>query len=289
MGVDVLLSSPLAISPKQATENPSAKDRSQGLKIISIDLVDTSPFQPRTQFDAEQLKVLADSIRTQGIIQPIVVRRKGDRYELIAGERRWRAAQLAGLLELQAIVKEVDDTSAAAMALVENIQREELSPIEQANAMAKLIEQFDWTHQQVADAVGKARATVSNTIRLLELSGEVRQMVADGRLEMGHARALLSLDDEQQRQAARHIVEKELTVRATEKFVRSLQGKARQNMPATTSKKDPNIRQLEQTLADRLGAPVEIRHSPASGKGTVAIKYSGLDELEGILGHLNDS
>ena len=281
LGVDVLLSTPVEAvpAPAEATNTSSAT----GLDYVAVDLIDRSPYQPRQHIPAEGIQELADSIRTQGLIQPVVVRKLADRYELIAGERRWRAAQLAGLQEIPVVIKEVNDQSAAAMALVENLQREDLNPVEEAYAMSNLIKQFDWTHQEVADAVGKARATVSNSLRLLELAGEVRELIKQKHLSMGHARALLALDKEKQGQIAQTVVEKHLSVRQTEQLIRKLTSADGKKASSPSIQKDPNIQNLENSLADSLGASVAIKHSGKSNKGTIQIRYNTLDELDGIL------
>ena len=279
LGVDVLLSTP--VEPVATTAESEISDNTA--TYVSVDLIDRSPYQPRQHIPAEGIQELADSIRAQGLIQPVVVRKLADRYELIAGERRWRAAQLAGLQEIPVVVKEVNDQTAAAMALVENLQREDLNPVEEAYAMSNLIKQFDWTHQEVADAVGKARATVSNSLRLLELAGEVRELIKQKQISMGHARALLSLPKDQQGQAAQLVVEKQLSVRQTEQLIRKLTSASGKKSSATKPEKDPNIQNLESTLADLLGARVAIKHSDKSSKGVVEIRYNNLDELDGIL------
>lgn len=278
LGVDILLSSPTEAAP--AKKEPTSS--STGLNYIAIDKVDRSPYQPRESMTQEGLAELAESIQAQGLIQPIVVRKQGKRFELIAGERRWRAAQIAGMHEIPAVVKEVDEPAAAAMALVENLQREDLNPIEEAKAMSNLIGHFDWTHQEVANALGKARATVSNLLRLLELSADVQGLIQAGDISMGHARALLALNLQQQKKLAGLVVSRALSVRQTEQLVKNeLAGKnTASNKPNPT--KDPNIQGLENTLADKLGAAVNIRHSK-SQKGRIEIPYSGLDELDGIL------
>ena len=276
LGVDILLSTPVE------THTPAATSEAEsGLDYLPIDLIDRSPYQPRQNFDEQALAELADSIRSQGLIQPIVVRKLQGRYELIAGERRWRAAQRAALENIPALIKEVDNQAAAAMALVENLQREDLNPIEEAYAVANLIEQFTWTHQEVAEAIGKARATVSNLLRLLELPADVRALIKQGKISMGHARALLSLSTKRQTELADIIVLKQLSVRKTEQMVKSWLAGG-QTKPADPSK-DANIQALENNLADLLGAAVAIKHS-RSNKGKIEIQYNDLDELDGILG-----
>jgi len=288
LGIDILLSSPAKVAskveePLQATSVSMADQLS-----IAIDLVDRSPFQPRQTMTDEGLQELADSIRSQGLIQPIVVRKTADRYELIAGERRWRAAQIAGLQDIPAVIKQADDQAAAAMALIENLQRENLNPVEEAVAIANLIAQFNWTHQEVAEVLGKARATVSNSLRLLELADNAQQMVNDRLLSMGHARALLSLPLEQQNTIAKEIAAKQLSVRQTEQLVKKLLAQSGKKTKPSTLEKDPNIQALENRLADRLGAAVGIRSNEKTGKGKIEIPFNSLDELDGILNKLNN-
>lgn len=277
LGVDILLSSTPVETEPSKDENKSVS----GLEYLPIDLIDRSPYQPRQIITQEGLAELANSIQSQGLIQPIVVRQIARRYELIAGERRWRAAQLAGLDEIPAVIKKVDDQSAAAIALIENLQRENLNPIEEAFAMANLTKEFDWTHQEVADVLGKARATVSNMLRLLELPNEVRDLIKQDKLSMGHARALLSLPSNQQNQVAQQIVTKGLSVRQSEQIIRKfLQG---ENKAKIYDNKDPNIKNLENAIADTLGAAVVIKQAANSKKGKIEIQYNNLDELDGIL------
>jgi ParB family chromosome partitioning protein len=233
----------------------------------------------------DTLEELASSIRAQGVVQPIVVRPiAGNRYEIIAGERRWRAAQMAGLHEIPAVVRDVPDQAAMAMALIENIQREELNPMEEAMALHRLIEEFGLTHQQTADAVGRSRASVSNLLRLLGLKEDVKRMLVNGDLEMGHARALLALEGEQQSQLARQVVAKGLSVRETERLIkRSLEEPQGGQHPP--KRPDPDIERLAQDLGERIGAAVAIQHG-AKGKGKLVIQYNSLDELDGILTHI---
>ncbi|MCS3903440.1 ParB family chromosome partitioning protein [Methylohalomonas lacus] len=257
------------------------------LKALPVDLIQRGRYQPRIDMKTERLQELADSIKAQGVVQPIVVRPIAEgRYEIIAGERRWRAAQLAGLHEIPAVIRDVSDQAAMCLALIENIQRENLNPIEEARALERLLHEFEMTHDGVADAVGRSRASVSNLMRLLELRPEVREMVESGDLEMGHARALLGLTQARQMEAARKVVSKGLSVRATEQMVRQLH--AGDQSPAKKTggrRRDPNITGLEQDLAERLGARVEIK-SGQKGRGSVVIHYSSLDELDGILQHI---
>lgn len=255
------------------------------LCALPVDVIQRGEFQPRVDMHQESLQDLADSIAVQGVVQPIVVRSIGDdRYEIIAGERRWRAAQMAGLHEIPAVVREVDDRSAIAIALIENIQRENLNPLEEARALARLIDEFELTHEQAAAAVGRSRAAVSNMLRLLDLDDSVKAMLERGELEMGHARALLALAGARQIEAARQVIARGLSVRATEGLVRQLQEKK----PASRSParpKDPNIQRLEADLSDKLGASVALRQGKA-GKGRLEISYNSLDELDGILEHI---
>jgi ParB family chromosome partitioning protein len=242
----------------------------------------------------EALKDLADSIRKQGVVQPIVVRPVGERsasgsqrYEIIAGERRWRAAQMAGLQAVPAVVRDVPDKTAIAMALIENIQRADLNPLEEAEAMQRLISEFDMTHQEAAEAVSRSRAAVTNLLRLLELTREVQDLVRKGALEMGHARALLALKGPAQNDAARRVVDRGLTVRDTELLVRrrlqELQGAPHS---AKVVKADPNVRQLERQLTEKLGAKVVVEATGSKGAGKLVIHYTSLDELDGILAHI---
>ena len=259
-------------------------DRESGsqLRELPVDTIRPGRFQPRSVFDADKLEELANSIRAQGVVQPIVVREvaKGE-YELIAGERRWRAAQLASLDRIPAVVREVADEAAVAMALIENIQREDLNPLEEASALRRLIDEFAMTHREAADAVGRSRAAVSNLLRLLELMQEVKDMV-DGRLiEMGHARALLSLDAGMQVKAAREVIQLKLSVRETEALVRRLQ-QGQKKKPA--SRTNPDIQRLQNRLEEKLCTTVKVQHQ-SSGKGKLVIAYNNSDELEGILAH----
>jgi ParB family chromosome partitioning protein len=291
-GLDALLSrgssdSMASLLGKGNSANTSAAslaDKDGDLRHIPIDLVQRGKYQPRTDMHEEALQELASSIRRQGVMQPIVVRPVAtNKYEIIAGERRWRASQIAGLQSIPAIIKPVGDEAAIAMALIENIQRENLNPIEEAMALKRLQDEFELTQQEVADAVGKSRATVTNLMRLIGLSHDVRLMLEHGDLEMGHARALLSLPDLQQTQAARSVVGKGLSVRQTESLVRRLIAGASNGK--TKAGVDPDIKQLEETLADKLGAKILIQHT-AKGKGKIVVKYNSLDELDGILSHI---
>ncbi|NNG12439.1 MAG: ParB/RepB/Spo0J family partition protein [Halobacteria archaeon] len=257
---------------------------SGALRNLPVDIIQRGKYQPRADMHQESLQDLADSISEQGVVQPIVVRSVAEgRYEIIAGERRWRAAQLAGLHEIPAVVREVGDRGAIAIALIENIQREDLNPLEEARALKRLIDEFEVTHEQAAKAVGRSRAAVSNLLRLLDLEDMVKGMVERNELEMGHARALLALAGARQVEAARQVIAKGLTVRATERLVQQLQ-QPRRPAPVAASK-DPDVQRLEASLADRLGARVLIRQG-RGGKGRLEIRYNSLDELDGILEHI---
>jgi len=293
-GLDVLLSrgstdtmASLLGNSIARTTLSQAVEKDGDLKNIPIDLIQRGKYQPRTDMHEEALEELAASIRAQGVMQPIVVRPiSSDKYEIIAGERRWRATQIAGLDSIPAIIKPVGDEAAIAMSLIENIQRENLNPIEEATALKRLQDEFELTQQEVADAVGKSRATVTNLMRLIGLTIDVRRMLEHGDLEMGHARALLSLPDIQQSEAARSIVGKGLSVRQTESLVRRLIAEIGSSNRATPKMVDPDIKNLEESLAGKLGAKVMIQHT-AKGKGRLVLKYNSLDELEGILSHIN--
>ena len=258
--------------------------RTPGYQEVDLDEVHRSPHQPRVHIPDEGIEELAASIESQGLMQPIVVRpRAGGGYELIAGERRWRAAQRAGVDRIPAIVREVDDSQAMAMALIENIQREALTPLEEASGLRRLLEEFGMTHEEAAAAVGKSRPAVSNLLRLLDLGDAARELLQSGDIEMGHARALLPLDEVTQARIARLAAEKGLSVRQTEALVRRAQ--AEPGASAGTRARDPDTERLERELSDKLGAPVAISHT-AKGRGRVVISYTNLDELDGILERL---
>ncbi len=250
---------------------------------LPVEFLQRGRYQPRRDMQPEALQELADSIKAQGVMQPIVVRPVGDkRYEIIAGERRWRASQLAGMETVPAIVRDVSDEAAIAMALIENIQREDLNPVEEALSLKRLQDEFGLTHQEVADAVGKSRTAVSNILRLLNLTEDVRIMLERGDIEMGHARCLLTLPADAQRLLARRIVAKGLSVRQAEALVRSFL-----STPAEGEEVRPNadILHLQEGLSERIGVPVEVQHS-AKGSGRLVLKYNSLDELDGILHHM---
>ncbi len=275
------LSSMLSQSALQhAAENAAIETSGRdSLRSIPLDLISPGPYQPRSIFDADRLEELAESIRHQGVIQPVIVRSSGEhKFELIAGERRWRAAQMADIDKIPAIVRDVPDEIAIAMALVENIQREDLNPIEEASALRRLVDDFQMTHQEVGDAVGRSRSAVSNLLRLLELSMEVRELVDARHLEMGHARALLTLEPSLQAQAAREVVRRSLSVRETERLVRRLKNPPLRNAATV----DPDTKYLQDRISEKLCARVKLTHN-ARGKGRMVIAYNSADELEGIL------
>lgn len=289
-GLDALLGSHQAARQAAAAQQAEStggvtSDRIDGeLRELPVEFIQRGKYQPRRDMDPEALEELANSIRAQGVMQPIVVRPiGGGRYEIIAGERRWRATQLAGLDKVPAVVREVPDEAAVAMSLIENIQRENLNPMEEALALARLQKEFELTHQQIADAVGKSRATVTNLLRLMSLREDVQRMLEHGDLEMGHARALLSLAPELQSSTAQMVVSRGLSVRQTEALVRRLL----EEKPGATkpARLDPDIKQLQESLSEKVGAPVVIQHS-AKGKGKLVFTYNSLDELDGILAHI---
>jgi ParB family transcriptional regulator, chromosome partitioning protein len=263
------------------------------LARLPLDLLQKGKYQPRTDMRPESLQELADSIKAQGVVQPIVVRPVGtpavggsQRYEIIAGERRWRAAQMAGLGEIPAVIRRIPDEAAIAVALIENIQRENLNPLEEARALERLISEFELTHQEAAEAVGRSRVTVTNLLRLLELAPEVCERVERREIEMGHARALLALPSrKQQVEVATAVAARGLSVRDTEALVRRLQAGATAATDGKDAARDPNVQRLEQELADKLGAKVAIQHS-TGGKGKLVVSYNSLDELDGILAHI---
>ncbi len=261
----------------------SVNDEKHNLQTLPIEFLQRGKYQPRKDIDPEKLQELANSIRAQGIVQPVVVRAIGqDKYEIIAGERRWRAAQLAELAEIPVVIKDIDDRTAIAMSLIENIQREDLNPLEESEALKRLGDEFEMTHQQISEAVGKSRATVTNLLRLIDLQPEVKQMLHKGSLEMGHARALLALQGDSQIIAAKKVVTGGLTVRATEKLVKEFHNPK----PQTVKAIDPDTQRLQERLSEQLGAKVAINHQ-ANGKGKLVISYSSLDQLDGVLRRIN--
>lgn len=285
-GLDALLG-----GGQQATKPAETKNNESDSvlpTVLPIEYVTRGQFQPRREFDPEKLQELADSIAAQGVIQPVVVRQiSADKYELIAGERRWRASQLANKHEIPVVIKEYTDEQAMAVALIENIQRDDLNPLEEAQALFRLSEEFSLTHQQIAGAVGKSRTTVTNLLRLLELDDGVKTLIDEGKIEMGHARALLALEKDLQHKAARQVVAEGLSVRDTEKLVRRLQGKedvqqSGQEKPVTI---DPDVKRLQVHLSEKLGASVQLKQSKG-GKGQLVIAYNSLEELDGIIDHI---
>lgn len=277
-GLDALLT-PNKSTPS-LTSDQKVESLQSDLQKLPIEWLQPGKYQPRKDMSQDALEDLASSIRAQGVIQPIVVRQlSAHSYEIIAGERRWRASQLAGLHEVPCILKNVPDEAAVAIALIENIQREDLNAMEEAIALQRLLTEFELTHQQVAEAVGKSRTTVTNLLRLNQLADEVKTLLEHGDIEMGHARALLALPVEQQIDAGRVIAAKQLTVRETENLVRRL---LEPPVEKTTVAKDPDVMALEQRLSERFGAPVAISYNK-KGKGELVINYSSLPELDGIL------
>ena len=285
-GLDALLSKPVS-------ETASDKGEADGdvLRQIPVELLQRGQYQPRVDMRQDTLEDLAKSIKVQGVVQPIVARpigREGgtQRYEIVAGERRWRAAQLAGLAEIPTVVRDVPDESAIAMALIENIQRENLNPLEEARALDRLIREFDLTHAEAAEAVGRSRAAVSNLLRLQELSDKVKPLLEDRKLEMGHARALLAISNPtQQYDAARQVVKKGMSVRETERLVRRMLDAGSKKPAKKPAAVDGDIRRLEIQISEKLGAKVRVDHSK-KGSGKVVINYNSLDELDGILKHI---
>ncbi len=261
------------------------KDK-QHLQTLPIEYLQRGKYQPRQDINPDKLQELADSIKAQGIIQPIVVRKVSfEKYEIIAGERRWRAAQVVGLIQVPVVIKDIDDRSAMAMALIENIQREDLNSLEEAEALKRLIDEFEMTHQHIAEAIGKSRTTVTNLLRLIDLHPEVKKLLANNQLEMGHARALLGVEGIKQVTLANKVVKEGLTVRATERLV-----KESQEEPKVTSVKtiDNDTLRLQNSLTAKIGAKVTIDHKE-NGSGKVVINYSSLDELDGIIEQFNIS
>jgi ParB family chromosome partitioning protein len=285
-GLDALLSKPVS-----ETASVTGVSSAGGLREIPVEQLQRGQYQPRVDIRQDTLEDLASSIKAQGIVQPIVARPitgKGtQKYEIVAGERRWRAAQMAGLETIPAVVKDIPDEAAIAMALIENIQRENLNPLEEARALDRLIREFDLTHAEAAQAVGRSRAAVSNLLRLQELSDKVKAMLETRQLEMGHARALLAISNAvQQLDAARQVVKKGLSVRETERLVRSMLDKASGTKVAKAAESgNADIRRLEIEISEKLGAKVAVNHTK-KGSGKVVISYNSLDELDGILKHI---
>ena len=292
-GLDALLgpAKAPAVEPNRVAPVPMEARSPEGvngeLRTLGVERLRRGKYQPRVDMHNESLEDLADSIRAQGVVQPIVVRPlNGGDYEIVAGERRWRAAQLAGLQDVPVVVRDMDDRTTIAVALIENIQRENLNPLEEAHALERLIDEFEMTHQQAAEAVGRSRTAVSNLLRLLELGEFATAMVQRGELEMGHARALLALAGAQQAEAARQVARKGLSVRATERLVKQMLVDSRRPPEhVRVARRDPDLVSLEQDLSDKIGAPVQIQHG-ARGKGKLVVSYNSLDELDGILEHI---
>jgi len=294
-GLDSLLGSKRKARPKseqnrventQTSKDESANDNiapDASLKTLPLDLLQRGEYQPRRNMDKDALAELANSIRAQGVIQPIIVRSiDNSRYEIIAGERRWRAAQLAGLQEIPVVIKEISDQQTMAIALIENIQREDLNPIEEASALQRLIKEFGLTQQEAADAVGRSRSAVTNMLRLLNLSAEVGIFLEAGKIEMGHARALLGLEGEEQGRAAKQVIMVGLSVRETEQLVRKMLQPVKKGEKAEV---DPNVRRLQDDISERLGAAVTLQQG-SKGRGKIVIQYNSLDELDGIIAHI---
>jgi len=273
----------VAVKTKQAPRPAAAPAGDGEMRTLPVELIQRGKYQPRTNMHKESLDELADSIREQGVVQPIVVRPiSKDKYEIIAGERRWRASQIAGLQEVPCVVRIVDDRAAIAMALIENIQREDLNPMEESKSLQRLIDEFKMTHQQAAEAVGRSRTGVTNLLRLQELDPRVISLVETGNIEMGHARCLLALKGDVQAQTAQEVYSRGLSVRDTEQLVRKQQDPKSEKVSKKPAEMDPNIKRLQDTLSAKLGADVQIHHTP-SGKGKLQIKYNSSDELDGIL------
>jgi ParB family chromosome partitioning protein len=301
-GLGALLGQPAAAtSPAAAAVVTALRPVDEELRKLPVDLLQRGKYQPRIDLRQESLQELADSIKAQGVVQPIVVRpinadgsyagnsseaQAEQRYEIIAGERRWRAAQIAGLHEIPAVIRRVPDEAAIAMALIENIQRENLNPLEEARALQRLITEFDMTHATAAEAVGRSRTAVTNLLRLLELGEDASKLVESRQLDMGHARALLALESKrQQAEVAAQVAQQKLSVRETEALVKRLQAQAAAGSQSAAPRVDPNIRKLEADLSEKLGAKVQVQHA-SSGKGKLIISYHSLEELDGILEHI---
>ncbi len=274
-GLDALLGA----KPQQTSDTKEGGN----LTELDVDLIKPGKYQPRTKMDMMKLRELADSIKAQGMVQPVIVRNIAkNSYEIIAGERRWRAAQIAELDKIPVVIKVADDRQTIAMALIENIQREDLNPLEEAIALQRLIDEFELTHQQAADAVGRSRVAVSNLLRLLDLHKDVKKLLVEGQLEMGHARALLALDKSLQYKAAQEIINKAMSVRVTEKFIKNF---GKEKTLAQPAKVDNDVLRLEQELTEKLCAEVKIQHGQ-KGKGKLVINYHSVDELDGILARI---
>ncbi len=274
-GLDMLLSS--------ATKD---SDKDSELKKLPVEKITKGEYQPRMSIDPDALQDLAESIKAQGLVQPIVVRRiEGGNYELIAGERRWRASQIAGLHTIPAIIRDIPDQAAAAMSLIENIQREDLNPLEEALAMSRLISDFGLTHQQTAESVGRSRASVTNLLRLIDLQDKTKELLDQRQLDMGHARALLALDGQLQIETAQKVAKNQLSVRETEKLVKKLNATDENQAKKDAPQKALEVIKLEESLSEKIGAKVSIQYN-TKGKGKLIVEYNNLDELDGILEHI---
>lgn len=273
------------LSASQPVSGSASTDVVTNLLELAVTQLSPGKYQPRQHISEVELETLSESIRSQGVIQPIIVRLiSKDKYEIIAGERRWRAAQLAGLTTIPVVIKDVPDEKAMIIALIENIQRENLNPLEEAQALERLAKEFDLTHIQVADAVGKSRAAVTNLLRLLGLTEEVKQYLEKGQIEVGHAKVLLGLKTHQQSTIAKTIIAKGLSVRETERLVAGLLERD-PSKPRRAQSLDPDIRRLQNSLSEKLGAVVELHHG-LQGRGKLIIQYNSLEELDGILEHI---
>ena len=261
-------------------------DKVEELRTLPVDLLQRGGYQPRMDFEKDAMQELANSIKAQGVLQPVMVRPLADsgKFEIIAGERRWRAAQLAGLHEIPAVVRKLDDRTAMCIALIENIQREDLNPLEHARGLSRLSEEFDMTHDDIAESVGRSRSAVTNMLRLLELTDEVKHLLENRHLEMGHARALLTLSEQQQKWAAGQIIKSGLSVRGAEALARRLQN-VKTTLKSGQGRADPNIKLLETELSEQLGTAVTVQQQK-QGKGTLRIAYSSLAQLDGILARI---
>lgn len=283
-GLEALLGAGLQQSAPSQTPQTASTELEQ--LELPLDRLAPGPYQPRQHIDETELEALANSIRKQGVIQPILVKRDKENYHIVAGERRWRAAKLAGLSTIPVVVKALTDEQATVMALIENIQREDLNPIEQARALDRLSREFALTHQQVADAVGKSRVSVTHLLRLLGLPERIKQFVERNQIDMGHAKVLLGLPDERQVELAEQIIAEGLSVRETERLAAHKSDTAKKNTVSSATKADPDVARLEQSLSEKLGANLKIQQL-AKGKGRIIIPYNSLDELEGILEHIH--
>ncbi len=271
------------LNKDQTSQNAEKPSNAAGLIQLAVEKIVPNPFQPRTRFSELELDELSDSIRQHGVMQPVVVRQTVRGYELIAGERRWRASQRAGITEIPAIIRDLDDQQVAALALIENIQREQLTAIEQARALARMRDQFSMDQTALATMISSSRSNVANLLRLLNLAQGVQTMLEDGRLEMGHARALLPLPENMQQKTAEDVLKSQLSVRQTETLVKRLL--ADDTSPSKSEDKDPDVSRLEAKLSDRLGASVQIK-AKSGGKGHIVIEYGSLDILDGIVARL---